>query len=229
MGTLAAGKEPQMTNLDSFTNAVVRVGDGRGFIVSYSVRLPSPPSKPSFSLEQRLVLTAAHCLPSLPPMRPADNFERTYKELLGTLGGKTNVWAECLFVDPVSDVAVLGTPDDQELAKEANAYLALVDDAPIFRIGEATNGPGWVLSLDGKWVPSRLEIIGWGASPLEIDPTEPGQSGSPILNGAGEAVGLISFGHETIESGGKALTKERAGDQPILTRALPAWLLGGLL
>jgi len=38
--------------------------------------------------------------------------DRTYKRLLGTLDAKElTVWAECLFVDPIADLAVLGVPD----------------------------------------------------------------------------------------------------------------------
>ena len=40
---------------------------------------------------------------------------RTYQRLLGELSGEPTVWAECLFADPISDVAVLGPPDNQEL------------------------------------------------------------------------------------------------------------------
>ena len=29
------------------------------------------------------------------------------------------VWAECLFADPVADIAVLGVPDEQYLSSEA--------------------------------------------------------------------------------------------------------------
>jgi len=31
---------------------------------------------------------------------------RTYQRLLGELSGEPTVWAECLFADPISDVAV---------------------------------------------------------------------------------------------------------------------------
>ena len=43
------------------------------------------------------------------------SFERTYQRLLGELSGEPTVWAERLFADPISDVAVLGPPDNQEL------------------------------------------------------------------------------------------------------------------
>jgi hypothetical protein len=41
--------------------AVLRVGDGRGFVVS---------SRNSIGGHERIVITAAHCLPSFPPCAP---------------------------------------------------------------------------------------------------------------------------------------------------------------
>jgi hypothetical protein len=53
--------------------ALVQVGDGRGFVIKANTR--------------RFVVTAAHCLPNLPP--PASisySVERTYKNLLDAVG-----------------------------------------------------------------------------------------------------------------------------------------------
>jgi V8-like Glu-specific endopeptidase len=46
-----------------------------------------------------------------------------------------------------------------------------------------------------------------------IDPTEPGMSGSPILNEAGRAVGVVVIGRETTTAGGERKNL-RAGPQP---------------
>jgi hypothetical protein len=77
--------------------AVIRVGDGRGFVV----RLPY--SRGCF------VITAAHCLPCV------DRFEfvdLNYLKLLAPLGEKPSINATCAFVDPVADIAVLARQDD---------------------------------------------------------------------------------------------------------------------
>jgi hypothetical protein len=76
---------------------------------------------------QRLVITAGHCLPRLPPSHTASYiWERTYERLLGPLDAKEpTVWAECLFVDPIADLAVLGVPDGQELIDENKQYEVL--------------------------------------------------------------------------------------------------------
>src|ERR1700676_4429023 len=80
-------------------------------------------------------VTAAHCSPFFPPCHGASyTEERTYQALLAPLGSEPSVWAECLFADPIADLAVLGSPDNQVLFDEADAYEALVDDLPSFRI-----------------------------------------------------------------------------------------------
>jgi hypothetical protein len=69
--------------------------------------------------------------------------ERTYPELLGRLGEEPSVWAECVFVDPVADIAVLSEPDNQELSEEAEAYGALVEAEAVtpFTIAEPPGKP----------------------------------------------------------------------------------------
>ena len=75
---------------------VITAGSGRGFVVE--------------GAGERLVITAAHCLPFLPP---AQSFfgpkERTYGPLLAPLGDEPRAWAVCRFVDPIADIAVLGS------------------------------------------------------------------------------------------------------------------------
>lgn len=131
-------------------SSVVKVGRVRGFVIEYRISVNIPHlrtlamkrlmkrfrNRRSFFVQRRLVITAAHCLPKLPPPHSAAFFsERPYAKLLGSLGSKKNeVWAECLFADPVADIAVLGCPDEQELAEQADAYRALSDDAATLRI-----------------------------------------------------------------------------------------------
>src|SRR5215469_11793418 len=107
----------------STRNAIIRVGTGRGFVIEHEAR--------------RYVITASHCLTRplevrrsvddenehavLPPPMPAMyESERTYPDLLGSLDGECNVWAECLFVDPVADLAVLGQPDNEVFSDQAD-------------------------------------------------------------------------------------------------------------
>jgi len=76
----------------------------------------------------RYVITAAHSLPFIPPCHPASYLqERTYQKLLAPLGGEPAAWAECFFVDPIGDIAVLGSPDSQALCDQAEVYRELVE------------------------------------------------------------------------------------------------------
>ena len=87
---------------------------------------------------------------------------------------------------------MIGEPDDQEFDEQADAYTDLVESASVLSIGEAESGPGWMLSLDRKWTPATLEVISniYGTS-LVTGPTKAEQSGSPILNSIGKAVGVV--------------------------------------
>jgi hypothetical protein len=207
----------------TFANAVIKVGEGRGFIIEQRISTAALKSNLIGNVrlrrfvERRLVVTAAHCLPHFPPCHGASLLEeRTYGRLLGTLDApkRRNVWAECLFADPIADIAILGCPDNQALGDEADAYDALTERTSVLGIGKTKSGRGWMLSLEGGWIPTRLEVrSGIGRESFYIDPTKPGQSGSPILNDAGRAIGVVTLG---------------SGPQPVLTRNLPGWLLASL-
>jgi hypothetical protein len=90
--------------------AIVKVGDGRGFIVD--------------SGHEHRIITAAHCLPHLPPPHGGSYLdERVYKNLISRLGSKRKkVCAQCIFADPVADLAVFDMPDNQALWQEADDY-----------------------------------------------------------------------------------------------------------
>lgn len=207
---------------------VLKVGEGgRGFVLEYLREVPQSVLREARKRKLRLrprrwlrvVVTAAHCLgPKLPPAHAMAFAEEKIYNLLGSLdGSKANICAECLFVDPVADIAVLGAPDNQasqEMYEQAEAYEALVDVAPALRIGKPRTGRGWILSLDGHWVPTPMKIHStlFGIA-LSTGPTEGGMSGSPILNDAGRAIGVVVIGEETVG--------EPNGPQPILERDLP--------
>jgi hypothetical protein len=208
------------------------VDGGRGFIIVNRVSHPFPKLKlknfrPRPFVEHRVVVTAAHCLPKLPPAH-AGSFlsERTWN-LLGNLdGSKKDIWAECLLVDPVADIAVLGCPDGHVFEDEPEAYFSLTDDAPVLQIGKARSGSGWVLSLDGHWIRTTLEVFsGPNGIVLKIGPTEPGMSGSPVLGDGGRAVGVVAIGSETVSADGERKQADLSGPQPMLARNLPGWLL----
>jgi hypothetical protein len=127
---------------DAARRSILAVGPdgGRGFVVDIDADL--------------LVVTAAHCLPRLPDAGVPDTEELTFFELLGPLGGRPMVAAECKFVDPVSDLAVLGAPDNQALTAYFSDYENLLASATPLRIADVEGKPGeesrgWLLSLGG--------------------------------------------------------------------------------
>ena len=100
--------------IERLKSGVITVGHGRGFVVE--------------GAGERLVITAAHCLPSLPLAGPSFGLEaRTYEPLLAPRGEPPRAWAVCRFVDPIADVAVLGSPD----APRADDYKALTATATV--------------------------------------------------------------------------------------------------
>lgn len=205
--------------LADLVGSVVRVGDGRGFLVT------------GVSGSESYVITAAHCLPRLPEAHlgryPA---EVTFRRLIGPLGAEPSVTAACVFVDPIADIAMLGPPEG--LYDESDQYetffstLPPFDIAappsrgrvrvpmvpPVFPLEGEVSFPGHVMSIDGQWIGCNVRSLG---GPLLIEPealAEAGMSGSPLLSATGAALGVVS-------------TNNWAA---VLTYGLPCWLLRAL-
>ncbi|MCK1417646.1 trypsin-like peptidase domain-containing protein [Bradyrhizobium sp. CW4] len=184
---------PQQTFL---TSAVVRVGrGGRGFIVGTKGLA-------------RYVVTAAHCLPRSRYPRPNlanGSKQLAFSQIIGPLGSKPTIWAELQVLNLIDDLAVFGELDDEVFSEE---YAKLTDTAMKAGVPpHQVEMPGWVLSLDCRWVPCTVQS---GDRLLHISKAkiENGMSGSPILNAAGAAIGLISTG----------------STNPSLADCLPPWI-----
>jgi hypothetical protein len=211
-----------MDEVDS--DAVVRVGAGRGFVVEAG--------------RQLFVITAGHCLPHIPECLGAASIEeRTYANLLGKLGAEPSVCTELVFVDPVADLAVLGPPDSQELWNEAEAYDILTNVTPLAfgaltftrRVHKLPDGgtfsgakeaetAAFLFSLDRQWFGCKVKS---GGRMLWIEDAAQkivgGMSGSPIITPDGTAVGVVCLsssiaGHTS------------GGPNPLLWDALPGWI-----
>jgi hypothetical protein len=206
-------------------DGVITVDKGRGFIIEHRTSFDFGDGLKR--LRRKLVVTASHCLPH-PPVMPCYTYqETTYANLLAPLGEEPSVWADCLFFDPVSDLAILGEPDNQELGEESEAYARLVDRRKPFAIAAPETGEAYMLALDGvSWQPTTLKVHVpiWGSS-LSTGPTLAGQSGSPIVDARGRAVALVSIGAEQVDLSSRSRTNMDAGPQPILKLQLAPWVL----
>ena len=188
--------------------SVLTVGQGRGFVVK--------------SAEHLLVIMAAHCLPHLPFADPAAEAEqRTYRKLLGLLGDEPTLTTECLFVDPVSGLAVLGPPPES-LPDEGDAYKRVVGSAMTFSIApmEGDSSRGWLLSLAGNWFSCNMSHYDGGLWVTEASQgIIGGMPGSPILADDGAVIGVVSC-----SSGSNGDIHTAGGPNPCLAHHLPVWL-----
>jgi hypothetical protein len=129
-----------------------------------------------------------------------------------------------LFVDPIGDIAILGSPDNQELCEKANAFDELVGSITPLRTAKPGD-EGWLLSLHGGWFRCTIERVG-PLGPLWLSNLEGkvigGMSGSPILSSTGKAVGIVCTSAED----DRGVAHEPHGPNPALDRNMPKWFCG---
>jgi hypothetical protein len=153
--------------------------------------------------------------------------ERTYRKLLGPLKTKTpQISAECLFVDPLSDIAVLCGPDHETYSAESNAYEHFVEEPVPLSIRRICDGEQvWHLSLGGIWFPGTLRDWGHRFMVSATEPVAGGMSGSPILGDDGKVVGVCCVGAD--EEDDPDMCRE-SGPNPDMTN-FPVWLFEELI
>jgi hypothetical protein len=202
--------------IERLKSGVISVGHGRGFVVE--------------GAGERLVITAAHCLPSLPPALPSFGLglppalppfglvARTYGPILARRGEEPHAWAVCRFVDPIADIAVLSSPDNPH----ADDYKALMGTATALSFGNHVRhpvnfwAPAQLLSLDGRWFSCTIRHFGgplWITHAAERVPC--GMSGSPIVAVSGTAIGVVCT----------TTSPREGGPNASLSNNLPGWLL----
>jgi hypothetical protein len=201
---------------DAAKSAVITVGPGgRGFIMetAQSISLKGRP----LVKRRRIIVTAAHCLPHLPPAHRFPYTEEVTYAVLGPLGtAQPSIMAECLFVDPVADIAVLGEPDGQAFVGASDEFHDFMETTTLLSMSQSITDKavtGWLLSLDGRWTPCTLApwrgLLGLCISE-STDGIRAGMSGSPILLEDGTAIGVVGIS---------------GGSQAILMACLPGWIL----
>jgi hypothetical protein len=173
-------------------------------------------------------ITAAHCL-----NYPEESVKRFFTLLVLGECMLNRVWddqckilAAPLAIEPLSDVAVLGSPDYAALYDEAAAYddfcervqpVKLLRDIPERRKEFAV----WIRTHRGGWLEGAATYYNGGRFAYTTKTAiECGTSGGPIVNKRGELVGVVSHGGSKPFGGG--LCRSTA---PLIPMALPAWLL----
>ena len=125
------------------------------------------------------------------------------------------MWTECVFADPIADVAVLGPPDSQSVLEPYEGYLCLTLSTIPMAIGDIaayeTPTPARLIGLDGQFIGCTVQHF--GGQLLIEDTTEaikPGMSGSPLLDATGAAIGVLSKASATV-----LLHPEAPANQPL--------------
>jgi S1-C subfamily serine protease len=168
------------------------------------------------------ILTAAHCVERY-------NSNRTLLRGGCTVSFKaadgTRLASQVREVVTAADIAVLVSPDDHEY----DAFVAFVWGRRPVRL---FRGPGaacrepfpvWVYGKGNEWFSATATRGGrpnekyFSTHSLETEPRRPikgGDSGSPVVDGKGRLVGIVSH------------TIGCVGIMPFPTHALPAWVVG---
>jgi hypothetical protein len=192
------------------------------------------------------VLTAAHCMAwnGDGAMALGDHVA----EAITTMSG-ANLRVRMLAADPLSDIAVLGSLDNQESYEEVEAFEGWCEDTTPVPImlsvpgalrpfqSRQRNLSGKFLSPEpktlavrvrshkGKWIEGK--VFGGFAPPRSgrfsfeaADQIESGTSGGPILDSTGRLIGIVSVSGSNPRHGEKCM-----GFLPVACVALPSWVL----
>ncbi len=142
-----------------------------------------------------LIITAAHCI----DYRCEGAMVLGYPFIETIKTGEKELMVAPLAVEPVSDVAVLGSLDNQECNKEAGDFeefcehtkpVPLCSDFEPFRKFKVN-----IYTHKGTWVTGSARVGGKGAQLIGVkadEQIEGGTSGGPIINDSGELVGIVS-------------------------------------
>lgn len=162
------------------------------------------------------IITAAHCVNF--SIDTGMMMQDINPEKIITSSG-AEIMVNILAVEPVSDIAVLGIIDAQafpEEAKKFENFCALTKPVKLFRkdFDLFVEYPAHIYTHLREWVSCTVEKTFPTANKLVIHPEkaiQPGTSGSPVVNDAGELIGVVSFG--VID-----------GSIPFLRSSLPVYL-----
>lgn len=168
------------------------------------------------------VMTAAHCISCTCSGIMPNNYNNP---VLVKAGGKT-FRLNILFVDPISDISVLGPLDQQDFIGDYNAFSSYIKSVKPLRIAKNVFKipfeplPLKAFNKDRQWIDINARITNFEAHSIFFKANyqiKPGASGGPIINQFGELVSIIS----SVSFG----SIEATGTSPIPHLTLPKWIL----
>lgn len=193
----------------------------RAEVVAATVRLPRVNGLGVY-VGGGFILTAAHCVNYRVEgaMALGDPFLEKVKTSMGELV------AAVAAVEPVSDIAVLGPPDNQMLFNEAQEYDEFCEQTkPVALCSRRKSFTGkipvHILSPSMKWIAGTTNIIRPCRPTAFVEAeseVESGASGGPIIDNAAALVGLTSIFSVPAKPGGA-----NDGPAPRPRFALPFW------
>lgn len=147
-------------------------------------------------VNSNLIITAAHCIDFKCEGEMA--LGNYFIEEIKTNQGELKVTP--LAVEPVSDLAILGSLDIQEFAKEAEDFEKFCDNTKAIQLCRSDfelfrKFRVHIYTHKGTWITGSAMQCTKDAEKLSIEPDEqiePGTSGSPIINDSGKLVGIVS-------------------------------------
>lgn len=177
----------------------------------------------------RFILTAAHCVEftSEGNMALGDFFI----EEIGTSRGKLKVTPYA--VEPVKDIAVLGSLDEQDFSSEAEAYeewYKSIEPIPLCvrKYKRFLEFDAFIFTHEGTWINGKAAHYGEDDSILIFDSTElikGGTSGGPIVNEHGELLGVVSNTSQNSSVKSQGESKVYTGSHPRASSILPVWVV----
>ncbi len=168
------------------------------------------------------ILTATHCIQWTGEGGMASGNE--YRERVTTPSG-ARFLVQAVAADSLSDLAVLGSVDDQQFPVDAERFEQWCEETPAVPL--ATTVPRYqrplpvqILNHKRKWIKAKITRFTpppflRGNMFLEAEEEiEGGTSGSPVVDSSGRLVGIVS------NSG-----SDNNSHLPIVQLALPRWVL----
>lgn len=173
------------------------------------------------------------------------SFQGSIYNLIGPKGQKPTIAASCVFVDPISGLAVLSSPDgnDYDYAENFERYAELANSVQPLRISDVSTisqniededryeARVWMLSMAGDLVPYiasyASHLIGDRAivDTLTLWDEEELRSGEFDPSHSSGLTPLLDIGAPILAADGSAVGIWGGYGNPRLTSHLPGWLL----